>query len=45
VPKTGAVLYREVDGTCPFVDRFDELPAKIRKRFEANPSRHAYEEV
>ncbi|MGO9257709.1 MAG: hypothetical protein ACLQU1_15560 [Bryobacteraceae bacterium] len=30
MPKTGVVLYRELDGACPFVAWFDELPAKVQ---------------
>ena len=26
MPKTKVVLYREADGSCPFVEWFDELP-------------------
>jgi phage-related protein len=30
VPRTGVVLYREEDGTCPFLEWFDGLPAKAQ---------------
>jgi hypothetical protein len=32
VPKTKVVLYREADGSCPFVEWFDELPAKVQDK-------------
>jgi hypothetical protein len=32
VAKTGVVLYREVDGSCPFVAWFDELPATVQDK-------------
>jgi phage-related protein len=32
VPKTRVVLYREVDGSCPFLEWFDELPAKVQDK-------------
>jgi phage-related protein len=32
VPKTRVVLYREADGTCPFVEWFNELPAKVQDK-------------
>jgi phage-related protein len=32
VAKTGVVLYREDDGSCPFVRWFDELPAKVQDK-------------
>jgi phage-related protein len=32
VPKTRVVLYRDIDGSCPFVEWFDELPAKIQDK-------------
>jgi phage-related protein len=32
VPKTRVALYREEDGSCPFVEWFDELPAKAQDK-------------
>lgn len=32
MPKTRVALYREEDGSCPFVAWFDELPAKARDK-------------
>lgn len=32
MPKTGVVLYRDVDGRCPFVEWFDRLPAKLQDK-------------
>ena len=32
VPKTRVVLYREDDGLCPFVEWFNELPAKVQDK-------------
>ena len=32
MPKTGVVLYREEDGTCPFLEWFDGLPAKAQDK-------------
>ena len=32
VAKTRVVLYREEDGSCPFVEWFDELPAKVQDK-------------
>ena len=32
VPKTRVVLYREENGSCPFVEWFDELPAKVQDK-------------
>jgi hypothetical protein len=32
VPKTGLVLYREADGSCPFVEWFNDLPAKVQDK-------------
>ena len=29
VPKTRVALYREEDGSCPFIEWFDKLPAKV----------------
>ncbi|HUA58072.1 MAG TPA: type II toxin-antitoxin system RelE/ParE family toxin [Verrucomicrobiae bacterium] len=31
-PKTRVVLYREEDGSCPFVEWFNELPAKVQDK-------------
>jgi hypothetical protein len=73
VPATNVVLYRELDGSCPFLEWFGELPAKVqdkcyvvshgavkerivppkeidraverKKKFEANPARHTYQEA
>jgi len=68
VPRTRVLLYKEEDGSCPFVEWFSELPVKIqdkcylrlerlvplkeidraverKKRFEADPPKHTYEEV
>lgn len=30
VPKTRVALYREEDGSCPFVEWFDKLPVKAQ---------------
>jgi phage-related protein len=32
VPKTTVVLYREEDGSCPFVEWFNQLPAKVQDK-------------
>jgi phage-related protein len=32
VPKTRVVLFREADGSCPFLEWFDELPAKVQDK-------------
>jgi phage-related protein len=32
VPKTRVVLYREEDGSCPFVGWFNQLPAKVQDK-------------
>ena len=32
VPKTRVALYREEDGSCPFVEWFDKLPAKVQDK-------------
>jgi phage-related protein len=32
VPRTRVVLYRELDGSCPFLAWFDELPAKVQDK-------------
>jgi phage-related protein len=32
VPKTRVVLYRDVDGSCPFLEWFNELPAKAQDK-------------
>jgi hypothetical protein len=32
VPKTKVALYREEDGSCPFIDWFDKLPAKVQDK-------------
>jgi phage-related protein len=32
VPKTRVALYREEDGTCPFVEWFDKLPVKVQDK-------------
>ncbi len=32
MPKIRVVLYRELDGSCPFVGWFDELPAKAQDK-------------
>ena len=32
MPETRVVLYREEDGSCPFVEWFDELPAKVQDK-------------
>ena len=32
MPKTKVVLYREADGSCPFVEWFDELPVKVQDK-------------
>jgi phage-related protein len=32
VPRTRVVLYREEDGSCPFLDWFAELPAKVQDK-------------
>ena len=32
VPKTRVALYREEDGSCPFVEWFDKLPVKVQDK-------------
>jgi hypothetical protein len=32
VPRTNVVLYRELDGSCPFLAWFEELPAKVQDK-------------
>ena len=32
MPQTRVVLYREEDGSCPFLDWFNELPAKVQDK-------------
>jgi hypothetical protein len=32
VPATNVVLYRELDGSCPFLEWFGELPAKAQDK-------------
>lgn len=32
VPKTRVALYREEDGSCPFIAWFDKLPAKVQDK-------------
>lgn len=32
VPKTRVVLSREEDGSCPFIEWFDKLPAKVQDK-------------
>ena len=32
MPKTRVALYREEDGTCPFVEWFDNLPSKVQDK-------------
>jgi phage-related protein len=32
VPRTRVVLYREEDGSCPFLDWFNELPVKVQDK-------------
>lgn len=32
MPRIRVVLYRDVDGSCPFVEWFDELPAKAQDK-------------
>jgi len=32
VPKSRVVLYREEDGSCPFLQWFGELPTKVQDR-------------
>jgi phage-related protein len=32
VSKISVVLYRGIDGSCPFVEWFDELPAKAQNK-------------
>jgi len=32
VPRTRVVLYREEDGSCPFIEWFDTLPAKVQDK-------------
>jgi hypothetical protein len=33
VPKTSVVLYREEDGSCPFLDWYGELPVKAQGKY------------
>jgi putative component of toxin-antitoxin plasmid stabilization module len=32
VPQTRVALYREEDGSCPFIEWFDKLPAKVQDK-------------
>jgi phage-related protein len=32
VPRTRVIFYREEDGSCPFLDWFTELPAKVQDK-------------
>ena len=32
MPRTRVVLYREADGSCPFLEWFNELPAKVQDK-------------
>ena len=32
MPKTRVALYREEDGSCPFIEWFDNLPAKVQDK-------------
>ena len=32
MPKIRVVLYREEDGSCPFIEWFDKLPAKVQDK-------------
>jgi len=32
VPRARVVLYREEDGSCPFLDWFNELPVKVQDK-------------
>jgi len=32
VPRTRVILYREDDGSCPFLEWSSELPAKVRDK-------------
>jgi Phage derived protein Gp49-like (DUF891) len=32
VSKTRVALYREEDGSCPFIEWFDKLPAKVQDK-------------
>ena len=32
MPRTRVVLYRDVDGSCPFLEWFKELPAKVQDK-------------
>ena len=32
MPRTNVVLYRELDGSCPFLAWFEELPAKVQDK-------------
>jgi len=32
VPNTWVVLYRDIDGSCPFSEWFGELPAKVQDK-------------
>lgn len=32
MPETSVILFREEDGSCPFVDWFDKLPAKVQDK-------------
>ena len=32
MPRTRVVLYRDDDGSCPFLDWFSELPAKVQDK-------------
>ncbi len=32
MPRTKVALYREEDGSCPFIEWFDKLPAKVQDK-------------
>jgi len=32
VPKTRVVLFRDADGSCPFLEWFSELPPKVQDK-------------
>ncbi len=32
MPRTSVALYREEDGSCPFIEWFDKLPTKVQDK-------------
>jgi len=55
MPKTPVVFFKDVDGSVPLLEWFDELPAKVQAKcllrivarkemFDADPRKHTFEE-